>query len=510
MHKQKSPYIRTLTVIGIICLQLVSLQAVFADENIEEITEKDNKVPVMSETEHKQELFLIKLRQQLQTARTDYFQVDKNLDTAKERLVEVTDSIRSLKAQIENMDYLIGNTQAKIRNVTKQIAQKENTIDVLLEDIQIKKIEIENQKLLLKEYLELLYLQENNFYDESEKQNVSVSKLLLADASVGETFQEIQYFSILEQTGHNIFNRLEKAEKEYKQQRADVIRTRQKLAKLNKQLDDEKTNLKLQQNAKQKLLEQTQGEEEIYRELIAQSKKEQLQIIAEINTLKENLLFIEQKIKEDGEDFNPDKYSNLINPRIKTIYDFQTNDEFINDETLNWPVSPTRGISAYFHDSSYKATFGIPHNAIDIPVAQGTPVRAPASGVAYKIKDSDDASYAYIILAHKGGLLTVYGHMSEILIHERDIILPGEVIGLSGGIPGTKGAGYLTTGAHLHFEVIQSGKHIDPLTILPLEKLGENNLPAYLKELYTTDDTDNEKEHANNVLGDDETADQSE
>jgi murein DD-endopeptidase MepM/ murein hydrolase activator NlpD len=508
MQKQKTKHIRTLAVIGIICLQIISLQAVFADENTEKSTEKENKVPVMSETEHKQKLFLIKLRQQLQTARTDYFQVNKNIDTAKERLVEVTDAIQSLKAQIKNMDYLISNAQAKIQNVTKQIAQKENTIDVLLENIQIKKIEIENQKLLLKEYLELLYLQENNFYDESEQQNISVSKLLLADASVGETFQEIQYFSILEQTGHNIFNRLEEAEKEYKQQRTQVIQTKQKLARLNDQLANEKTNLKLQQNAKQKLLEQTKGEEEIYRELIAQSKREQLGIIAEINTLKDNLILIEQKIKEEGEDFNPDNYKELINPRIKAIYDFRTNDEFINGETLNWPVSPTRGISAYFHDASYKATFGIPHNAIDIPIPQGTPVRSPASGVVYKIKDSDDASYAYIILAHKGGLLTVYGHMSEILVHERDIILPGEVIGLSGGIPGTKGSGYLTTGAHLHFEVIKSGKHIDPLSILPLEKLGENNLPAYLKEIYSTEDEDNEGE-TNNILGTPEKAEES-
>ncbi len=83
--------------------------------------------------------------------------------------------------------------------------------------------------------------------------------------------------------------------------------------------------------------------------------------------------------------------------------------------------------------------------------------------------------------------------MSETLVHERDIILPGEVIGLSGGIPGSTGAGYLTTGAHLHFEVIQSGKHIDPLLILPLDKLGENNIPAYLK----SDD-----ELVNEVLGD--------
>jgi len=193
------------------------------------------------------------------------------------------------------------------------------------------------------------------------------------------------------------------------------------------------------------------------------------------------LLFVEQKIHEDGENFNPDDYGDLVTPNVRAIYDFEINDDYINGETLNWPVSPTRGISAYFHDSAYLAAFGIPHNAIDIPTAQGTPVRAPASGVVYKVKDNGDNSYSYIMLAHKGGLMTLYGHVSKILVNERDIVLPGEVIGLSGGTPGTKGSGYLTTGAHLHFEVIKDGKHIDPLLILPLDKLGENYIPAYLK-----------------------------
>jgi len=345
MGKTKSEILKKVLVVGVIlCMQIPSFNAVLAEEatmgtaavtaptavaETSAPTALEEKKPsVMGETEKKQGIFLINLRQQLQNARTDYFQVDKNIDIAKERLVEVNVVIDSLKAQIENMNYLIRNTQAKITNVSKQVAQKENTIEVILEDIQIKKIEIENQKILLKEYLELLYLQENSFYDSSSAQNVSVSKLLLADASVGDTFKEIQYFAILEQTGQNIFNNLEETEKEYKNQRTELIQTQQKLTKLNVQLEEEKTNLKLQQNAKKNLLEKTKGEEEIYRELISQSKREQLQILAEINVLKENLLFVEQKIKQDGANFNPDNYGDLINPNVRAIYDFEINGDF--------------------------------------------------------------------------------------------------------------------------------------------------------------------------------------
>ncbi|MBN1494761.1 peptidoglycan DD-metalloendopeptidase family protein [Candidatus Peregrinibacteria bacterium] len=465
---------------------------VFADDApiIEATNEsqESEKVPVISEQERKNQLLLIQIRKNLQNARNEYFQISSSIDAAKQKLLQVTETITSLKNQIKNLEYLINNTQEKIRNVEKQIAQKENQIQVLKQDIDIKRIELENQKLLLKEYLKLLYVQENSFYDAGGEANISVTKLLLADASVGNTLQGIQYYTILEQTGQNIFNNIEETKLAFERNNRLLNLTQVKLDRLKTQLTEEKRTIQLQRNAKEKLLAQTKGEEEIYRELIAQSKQEQLALIAEINALKNNLGFIQQKITEDGENFNPDNYTNLINPNVRAVYDFEMNDSISGDAIMAWPVKPVNGISAYFHDSSYLATFGIPHNAIDIPVMQGSPVHAPLAGVVYKVKDNGDNSYSYIILAHKGGLLTVYGHMSEVLVKERDLLLPGEIIGLSGGIPGTKGAGYLTTGAHLHFEVIKNGVHIDPLFVLPLAELSEDYLPSYLKEFVENSD----------------------
>ncbi|MFC1599803.1 murein hydrolase activator EnvC family protein [Patescibacteria group bacterium] len=460
--------------IFVLVLPLVTVYAEDAPE--------DEKVPVEISQNTKNQQFLLQLKHQLQNSRNDYFQIGKSVDDAKERLLETADSISLLNKQLANFDYLIGNSQAKIVNVQKQIAQKRNQISVIKEDIDIKKIELENQKLLLKDYLKLLYLQENDFFDKAGNADISASKLLLGDASVGDSFKKIEYFSILEQTGQNIFTKLDTIKEEYRVKRTELQQTRQKLTKLDVDLKEEQKTMKLQKNAKYHLLKQTEGEEEIYRELIAQSKREQLEIIQEINVLKQNLLFVQEKIAEDGENFNPDNYQDLINPNIRAIYDFEMAAEFATGEKLNWPVEPTRGISAYFRDSSYKAVFGIPHNAIDIPILQESSVRAPAAGVVYKVKDNGDNSYAYVIIAHKGGLLTVYGHLTEILVDERDIVLPGEVIGLSGGIPGTKGAGYLTTGAHLHFEVIKNGVHINPLFMLDLEKLSEDYIPESMKE----------------------------
>jgi len=48
---------------------------------------------------------------------------------------------------------------------------------------------------------------------------------------------------------------------------------------------------------------------------------------------------------------------------------------------------------------------------------------------------------------------TRYGHVSRFAASEGSFVKAGQIVGYTGGMPGTKGAGYLTTGPHLHFEV---------------------------------------------------------
>jgi murein DD-endopeptidase MepM/ murein hydrolase activator NlpD len=43
----------------------------------------------------------------------------------------------------------------------------------------------------------------------------------------------------------------------------------------------------------------------------------------------------------------------------------------------------------------------------------------------------------------------------------------GQVFALSGGMPGTTGAGFMTTGAHLHLEFSKNGAYVDPMKYLP-------------------------------------------
>ena len=133
--------------------------------------------------------------------------------------------------------------------------------------------------------------------------------------------------------------------------------------------------------------------------------------------------------------------------------------------TLAWPALPTGGLTALFMEPSYEKVIGIPHTGLDIRLQQGSNVAAAAPGTVLEAVDNG-YGYSYISVAHAEGLITVYGHLTSFAVQSGDTVRAGDVIGTSGGRPGTPGAGYLSTGPHLHFEVISNGIQVDPLLFL--------------------------------------------
>lgn len=136
-----------------------------------------------------------------------------------------------------------------------------------------------------------------------------------------------------------------------------------------------------------------------------------------------------------------------------------------SSQNFMWPV--VGRISAGFHNSSYRKFFGVDHKGIDIVVGHGTPVFAADDGIVFLARDGGQYGYSYVLVGHRNGYATLYGHLSNISVSNGEQLTKGQVLGLSGGTPGTYGAGPMTTGAHLHFEVIRNGSHVDPMLVLP-------------------------------------------
>jgi len=123
--------------------------------------------------------------------------------------------------------------------------------------------------------------------------------------------------------------------------------------------------------------------------------------------------------------------------------------------------------SARFMDPDYRQYFGIPHLGLDIVIGQGSPVFSAADGIVFLARDGGATGFSYVLVGHRGGYATLYGHLSKITVTTGQDLRQGDAVGLSGGAVGAHGSGPTTTGPHLHFEVIKDGTNIDPQGALP-------------------------------------------
>lgn len=118
---------------------------------------------------------------------------------------------------------------------------------------------------------------------------------------------------------------------------------------------------------------------------------------------------------------------------------------------MRWPVRG-RVVSAY--GSGGKANDGI-----DIAVPEGTPVKAAENGVVIYAGDGLKEFGNTVLVRHEDGLVTVYGHASELKVSRGDKVKRGQEIAKS-GMSGT------TDSPKLHFEVRKNSAPVDPSTFL--------------------------------------------
>ena len=99
---------------------------------------------------------------------------------------------------------------------------------------------------------------------------------------------------------------------------------------------------------------------------------------------------------------------------------------------------------------------GLPsmHRGIDLAAPAGTEVYAIADGTVTSIGD-DPVLGIYIIITHRNNWTSLYGHLQRV-----ETVLRTEV--KSGTLIGRVGSTGMSTGPHLHFELRQDGRPIDP------------------------------------------------
>ncbi len=355
-------------------------------------------------------------------------------------------SIADLKAKISQYEKNIRARRAEKASLENELAIIEDSVNKKILDIEALQIEIDQLQLegeqaalqiehkdaeirLLKQRLSEFF---RVLYENSQRDTIEIFFL---NENFSDFYDAMRSLESVQYDIKESLDRIQELRDQLQVHKSTVENNRERREELMAELNKQKESLDENRQYKQQLIVQSVLSADRFQDLLNQARRQQAEIDSDIARL-------ELKMRE------------ALRLRGR------------GEVSLGWPVSPARGISAYFYDKTYPYRYVFEHPAIDIRAYQGTEVRAAEDGYVGRAKDNG-LGYSYIMILHDKGLATVYGHISRILVAQDSYVQKGQIIGLSGGSPGTRGAGPFTTGPHLHFEVRVNGIPDDPLKYLP-------------------------------------------
>ena len=106
-----------------------------------------------------------------------------------------------------------------------------------------------------------------------------------------------------------------------------------------------------------------------------------------------------------------------------------------------WRADPIKGTGKF-------------HGGIDLAASYGTDVPAAAEGTV-AVADEQGAYGLTVVVRHASGYETRYAHLSSLGVRPGDAVARGQMVGRVGSTG-------RSTGPHLHFEVTQAGRRVDP------------------------------------------------
>lgn len=373
------------------------------------------------------------LNKQIEERKAKIREIEKSIEEYKQKISQKRLEAASFSNQISILGNRIKQVELDIEATEEKLAELELEIALLKTSIEQKEQIITRERIMIQRLIRLLHQENSRGYIE----------ILLAYDSFSDFYNHVQHVSTVEQDLGTHIRDLRLATEDLAKKKQQSQERHLAYTDLKAKLAQKKVDLGEQIAYKDTLLVQTKASEATYNTLLTNLRKQYQAIEGEIAGIEKE---VRQRLAEE------EKFRNLVQS---------------GGSKLSWP-SQSRYITAYFHDPDYPFRTVFEHNAVDIRASHGTPIKAASSGYVARAKKCSTAScYAYVMIVHANGISTVYGHLSRITAEEEQFVAVGDVIGYSGGTPGTVGAGPFVTGAHLHFEVRKNGIPVNPLDYLP-------------------------------------------
>ena len=321
-------------------------------------------------------------------------------EAALEQKAIIDQQINDLNREAELLDDLVGNLSADLEESQAKLDEAQDMLDT-------------NTKLA-KERIRAMY----------ELGGTSYIEIILSSTSLHDFISRVEVVKQMSAYDKKVIDTLKE--------------TKDTIERETKAIEEKKTE---QETALAKLESN-----------VATLKKKQSQSSSLINTFNEKS---EANIKAIEE---AERAEEQLQAEIREALASSSNEDFVGGQFL-WPVPGYYTITDKFGYRTHPIT-GVykMHTGVDIAGSgiRGKAILAANSGKV--LKAGYNTAYGnYVVIDRGGGYSTLYGHADSLNVKVGQSVSRGDTIGYVGS------TGY-STGPHLHFEIIQNGTYLNPLS----------------------------------------------
>lgn len=354
--------------------------------------------------------------------------LEKDKKAAEQALKDVKSKQKTVAEEIGALDKTVSEAQAaldkvetKLNDTTAKLEQSEKDLEAAT---QAKESQMEAFKKRVK------YIHENG--------SMGYLKVILESQSFNDLMLRMQYVNDIMNYDKTTLDELKKNEEIIDTKTKDIASEKAEIEVLVADQKEKTTALESKLTEKKNLMASYEKDEAKYAQIIEENEKgsqEVTRLIAEANRAAAAAKSSSGSSSSGGSTF---------------VY---------TGGQLNWPV-PARAPSSASLSSGYvgrKRPIGSGsefHTGYDIPAPYGSNIVAAEAGTV--ITAGWVRGYGNtVIINHGGGLSTLYGHNSKLVVSKGDVVSRGQVIAKCGSTGNS-------TGNHCHFEVRVNGAHTSP------------------------------------------------
>jgi murein DD-endopeptidase MepM/ murein hydrolase activator NlpD len=363
------------------------------------------------------------------------------IDAVHHQLHQKRGELQTAKARVDDLQSQLAETNRNISSVNAHLADVQGRIRSTQRKLAWNQVQLSAAKQTLKRHQDVLNRRLVDAYEHGDLGYVDVLLRARSFADFVERWNDIRF----------LVKANESTIRARKSDEARVVAIQDGLLGVQAELGDEQDQARQQQRALDALAAQRQN-------LVAAADSQRRDVQAQVVQLDEmsaaeeaalEALIVEKQREEEAR--------RLAQRRARQLAGEELPPEPGAPGELMWPVSGpiTDPFGMRMHPVFHRM---IMHNGIDIGVPTGTPVAAAASGTVIVASYQGNCGNM-VAIDHHGGLSTLYCHLSQMFVGVGQQVQRGQAIGAAGATGDA-------TGPHVHFQVMQNGHPVDPMSFL--------------------------------------------